>query len=53
MGIFGGLFDFNRDGKLSPMEQTLELMFIDELLREEEKNKRDDLFDDDDDDFLW
>ena len=41
-GIFGDLFDFNRDGELSVIEKGLELCFLDELLREEAGSSWDD-----------
>ncbi len=43
MGLFGGMFDLNGDGKVGPIEQTLEFMFINELLREEKEAAYDDL----------
>lgn len=35
-GIFGGLFDLNRDGKMSASESALEFMLIDEMEKEDE-----------------
>lgn len=40
-GIFGGLFDFNNDGKLSCAEQAAELAFLDELLHQERDSAAD------------
>lgn len=47
-GIFGNMFDFNRDGKLDCTEQAMEFMVLNELLKEEKAS--DDIFDDDPDD---
>ena len=44
-GIFGGLFDLDRDGKLDLFEQTLEFMAISELMKEDEDSDSDDDFD--------
>lgn len=38
-GIFGDLFDFNRDGKLDAFEQAAEFSFLNELMDEEEKRE--------------
>lgn len=35
-GIFGGLFDFNHDGKMNVFERAAEFAFLDEITREEE-----------------
>ncbi|MBQ0098165.1 MAG: hypothetical protein KBS62_04450 [Oscillospiraceae bacterium] len=35
-GIFGDMFDFNGDGHLDYGEQTLEFMFLEELINEDE-----------------
>ena len=43
-GIFGGLFDFNQDGKLDAIESGLEMAFLADLLDEEDE--ADDLGDD-------
>ena len=32
MGIFGNLFDFNRDGKLDPLEQGAEFGFFMQMM---------------------
>ena len=34
-GIFGDMFDLNKDGNLDVFEQGLEFMFIDELIKTE------------------
>lgn len=34
-GIFGDLFDFDGDGDLDVFEQTMEFMFLDELMQNE------------------
>lgn len=34
-GIFGDLFDFDGDGNLDVFEQTMEFMFLDELVQNE------------------
>ena len=34
-GIFGDLFDFDGDGNLDVFEQTMEFMFLDELMQTE------------------
>jgi hypothetical protein len=54
-GIFGNMFDLNRDGHLSCGEKSLEFMFLEKLSKEEkdkqkqyEKDNRD--IDDDEDD---
>ncbi len=31
-GIFGNLFDLNRDGKMSPMEHAMEFAFLDGVM---------------------
>lgn len=40
-GLFGGMFDFDRDGDLDSFERAMEFQFLEELERE----------DDDDDDY--
>lgn len=35
-GIFGGLFDFNHDGKMSVFESAVELAVLDDMLKEDE-----------------
>lgn len=32
-GIFGGLFDFNRDGELDAFEREMEFQFLSEMTR--------------------
>ncbi len=39
-GIFGGLFDFNNDGKMSAFERATELGFLHHMITEEEKATR-------------
>ena len=34
-GIFGGLFDFNHDGKMDVFERAAEFAFLDEITRDE------------------
>lgn len=34
-GIFGGLFDFNHDGKMDAFERAAEFAFLDEMMQEE------------------
>lgn len=36
MGIFGNLFDFNRDGELDAAERAAELSFVAHLLENED-----------------
>ena len=50
-GIFGNMFDFNRDGKLDCAKQAMEFMLLNELLKDDEKPERD-IFDDDFEDDL-
>lgn len=33
-GIFGNMFDFNRDGKVDDFERAMEFMFIEEMLKD-------------------
>lgn len=44
-GLFGGLFDLNGDGKLSPMEQALDFMAFNELLNDDEDDTASELED--------
>ncbi len=37
-GIFGNMFDLNRDGKLDAMEQAMDFMLFDELTRQEQED---------------
>ena len=34
-GIFGSMFDMNRDGKMSAWERAMEMAFIEDLEKEE------------------
>ena len=43
-GIFGNMFDFNNDGKLDALEQGLEFMFLDQLIKEESDDSDNDDF---------
>ena len=43
MGIFGGMFDFDRDGELNAFERAAELQFLDEITKDD--------FDEEDDEF--
>ena len=36
-GLFGDMFDFNKDGEMGFIERAAELAFLNELLTEEEK----------------
>ena len=45
--IFGGVFDFDRDGELDSFERAMEFQFLEELEREEDYD--DDDYDDYDD----
>lgn len=47
-GFFGGLFDFNRDGELDPMERAMDFMAFEEMTKETESTG----FDDDEDEEL-
>lgn len=38
-GIFGGLFDFDKDGEMDVFERAAEFAFLDEMMREEEKTE--------------
>ena len=40
MGIFGNLFDFNRDGELDAAERAAELSFVAHLLENEDNYTR-------------
>ena len=40
-GFFGGLFDFNHDGKLDPMERTMDFMAFEEMIRQSETHDDD------------
>ena len=38
-GILGDLFDFNRDGQMSPFESGAEMQFIHEVLLKDEEDE--------------
>ena len=42
-GIFGDMFDFNRDGKLDAFERASEFAFIHNVMENEEQSKKDEL----------
>ena len=42
-GIFGDMFDFNRDGKLDAFERASEFAFIHNVMKNEEQSKKDEL----------
>lgn len=46
-GIFGDMFDMNRDGKLDALERAAEAAFLDELEEDEFDDEYDDDWDDD------
>ena len=46
-GFFGGLFDFNHDGKLDPMERAMDFMAFDKMM-----NESTDLLDDEDEELV-
>lgn len=46
-GFFGGLFDFNNDGKLDTFERTMDFMAFDKMVNESEF-----LSDDEDEDIV-
>lgn len=51
-GFFGGLFDFDRNGKLDTFERMADFMAFNELMNEIEKAEREEAeFDFDDDEF--
>jgi hypothetical protein len=41
-GLFGDLFDFNRDGKLDWLERAAELIFLDKSSAGEDEDSGDD-----------
>jgi hypothetical protein len=41
-GVFGDLFDFDRDGELDCFEQAAEFMFFYETLSKEDEEDKDD-----------
>ena len=40
-GFFGGLFDFNHDGELDPMERAMDFMAFDEMMKESDGSSDD------------
>ena len=38
-GFFGKLFDIDRDGKLNAMEQAMDFMLFDEMMREDKSEE--------------
>lgn len=40
-GFFGGLFDFNHDGELDPMERAMDFMAFDEMMKESDGSLED------------
>ena len=46
-GFFGGLFDFNHDGELDPMERAMDFMAFDEMMKDSDGTS-----DDEDEDFV-
>ena len=44
-GIFGSMFDFNRDGTLDALERAVEFQFFDEILSEENEDSLSDFED--------
>ena len=42
-GLFGGLFDFNHDGKMDSFEQAAEFQFFNDVVLADEDNASDDL----------
>ena len=48
MGIFGDLFDFNKDGKLDSLEKSLEFGAFMNMVETCEEQDEDDLGEDDD-----
>ena len=47
-GIFGNLFDFNRDGKLDAIERAAEFHFLHDMLAQEDDSDETDDEDNDD-----
>ena len=39
-GLFGGMFDFNRDGEMSIFERAAEFAFVSKLIEEDEAESR-------------
>jgi len=40
-GFFGGLFDFNHDGELDPMERAMDFMTFDEMMKDSDGSSED------------
>ena len=40
-GLFGGMFDFNRDGKLDGLERAAEFAFLNSMFEEEDDDDSD------------
>ena len=40
-GFFGGLFDFNHDGELDPMERAMDFMAFDEMMKDSDGSSED------------
>ncbi len=40
-GIFGDMFDFNKDGQLDAGEKAMEFMFLDQLTKKVDENDSD------------
>ena len=40
-GLFGGLFDLDNNGEMSPEELALEMLLFDELTRDDEEDDED------------
>ena len=38
-GIFGRMFDLNRDGKLDPLERAMDFALFEELISEDESDE--------------
>ncbi len=49
-GLFGDMFDFNRDGKLDWFEEATEMQFYSQMMEDAKKKDEDDFSGDDDDD---
>lgn len=41
-GLFGGMFDFHRDGKLDAIERAVEFAFLNEMMEEDDNNEDED-----------
>ena len=48
-GLFGGMFDFNRDGKIDSIERAAEIAFLNDMMNQEENDSSYDDGDIDDD----